>query len=135
MLRTVLQAVADGLLPFKQLATAVNAVGRGSAAVEEAVGRLWPEAPPPVSDPMAVEEGEVEAGRDPLHHLFEAVRLCRDDRGACLLLAAAITSDWGVDAEVFTGVDAEEVVDELLATGEADEAADVAAAGAEALGL
>ena len=72
---------------------------------------------------------------DELAHLFEALRVCRTERGPCLLLSAAIASDWGVDPELLVDVDAEDEVDALLAIGGVAEAVELARAGAERLEL
>jgi len=140
MLRSVLQAVAEGRIPSDELSEAALAVGRG-LAVDAAVVRLVPDAPradelPELIDESDADRAEDDAGdRDELAHLFEALRVCRRERGPCLLLAAAIASDWGVDAELFVGVDAEDEVDELLAAGDVDETVELAREGAVALDI
>ena len=139
MLRGVLEAVAGGRLPAEELCEAVTAVGRGQA-VAVALRRLCPEAPAevevhgPGSGVVEVDHGLAEhIDPDELTHLFEALRVCRTERGPCLLLSAAIVSDWGVDPELLVGVDADDEVDELLAAGGVAEAVELARAGAEAL--
>lgn len=133
MLRGVMQAVADGRLPGEAVCEAIEAVDRGRS-VDEALARLWPDAPPADAlDEAGEGEGEPEHAPDELAHLFGALGVCRDERGACLLLLAAIASDWGVDAELVVGVDAEDEVDALLAAGDVDEAVELAREGAEAL--
>lgn len=140
MLRSVLQAVAEGRIPCDELSKAAMAVGRG-LAVDAAVARLCPDAPPADELNGLIDDAEADRAEDDaddhdeLAHLFEALRVCRRERGPCLLLAAAIASDWGVDAELLVGVDADDEVDALLAAGDVDEAVELAREGAEALDI
>ena len=141
MLRCVLEAVAGGLLPAAEFCQTVKAVGRGQA-VSVALRRLYPDAPEagvadePGLTPDVMDDDFARAvDPDELTHLFEALRVCRAERGPCLLLSAAIVSDWGVDPELLVGVDAEDEVDELLAAGGVAEAVELARAGTEHLGI
>ena len=140
MLRCVLEAVAAGRLPAEELCEAVAAVGRGQA-VAVALRRLFPEAPPELDadqagpTPDRADDFTNAVDPDELAHLFEALRVCRSERGPCLLLAAAIVSDWGVDPELLVGVDAEDEVDALLGAGDVTEAVELARTGAEGLAL
>ena len=119
----VLRTVRDGEVVADELIAAIRRVGDGAevgaglaelgfVAAEVLAGDVQPDADP--------------VGPDELDHVFRALPACADDRGACLLLAAAIVSDYGVDAELLVGADAEDVVDALLAardTGEVIERA------------
>ena len=64
MLRGVMQAVADGRLPAEAVCEAIEAVDRGRS-VDEALARLWPDAPPADAlDEAGEGEGEPEQAPD-----------------------------------------------------------------------
>ena len=140
MLRCVLEAVAGGHLPAEELCEAVNAVARGQA-VATVLRRLYSETPPELEAgagaaiPGGADDITDAIDPDELAHLFEALRVCRTERGPCLLLSAAFAPDWGVDPELLVGLDAEDEVDGLLAVGGVAEAVELAQAGAERLEL
>lgn len=131
--QSVLQAVRDGEVAVDELIAAIRCVEDGAS-----VGVALAELGVVDGDPVLVGDVEPDAdpvGPDELDHLFGALPACAHDRGACLLLAAAIVSDYGVDAELLVGADVEDAVDELLAAGSVDAAIERALAASEELDL
>jgi len=129
--QSVLQAVRDGEVAVDELIAAIRRIGD-----EASVGVGLPELGIMGADDALADDVQPDAdpvGPDELDHLFGALPACAHDRGACLLLAAAI--DYGVDAELLVGADVEDAVDALLAARDVGEAINRAMATAEALDL